>query len=91
MGKLSELPNIGKELEDRLEKVGIRTVQQLRDAGSIRAFQQIHACDPTSCINMLYALEGAIQNIRWHLLDPGIKQELKYFFVKLKTGDCDKE
>jgi DNA transformation protein and related proteins len=87
MGKLSDLPNIGKELVSRLEKIGIETPEQLKDTGTIRAFQQLHAIDPSVCINSLYALEGAIQNIRWHQLEPGVKQELKHFFTMLQLSD----
>ncbi len=87
MGKLSELPNIGKELENRLERIGIKSAQQLKDAGSIRVFQQLHTMDTTACINTLYALEGAIQGIRWHQLESDVKQELKHFFKMLKLSE----
>jgi DNA transformation protein len=86
MGKLSEMPNIGSELEFRLESAGIRTPQQLTEIGSYRAFQLVYALDPTICINMLYALEGAVQNIRWHKLDPIIKSELQQFYRMLKKS-----
>ena len=33
-----------------------------------------------ACINMLYALEGAIQGIRWHGLSRERKEELKEFY-----------
>jgi DNA transformation protein len=84
MGKLSEMPNIGKELEQRLEVVGIETPQQLIATGSCQAFQRVFAHDPTLCINMLYALEGAVQNIRWHKLEPIAKLELQHFYKMLK-------
>ncbi len=86
MGKLSEMPNIGKELEQRLNKIGIKTPEQLKQNGSQRTFQQLHAVDPTVCINMFYALEGAIQNIRWHNLEPDVKQELKHFYSMLNKS-----
>ncbi len=74
---LSELPNIGAELEKRLLKINIRTVKDLKDTGSIGALQKLNAINHPGCINMLYALEGAIQGIRWHALAPEIKSELK--------------
>ena len=36
--------------------------------------------DSGVCINMLFALEGAIQGIRWHDLDKTRKRELNDFF-----------
>lgn len=33
-----------------------------------------------ACINMLYALEGAIQNIRWHKLEKDVEAELLEFY-----------
>jgi DNA transformation protein and related proteins len=85
MGKLSEMPNIGKELERRLEEAGIKTREQLLEHGSIRTFQLLHDLDPTACINELYALEGAVQNIRWHDLDKARKDELHHLFNMLKN------
>ena len=38
-----------------------------------------------ACINMLYALEGAIQGIRWHGLDKQRKQQLKEFYKILNN------
>ncbi|MBX4260419.1 TfoX/Sxy family protein (plasmid) [Clostridium estertheticum] len=32
---------------------------------------------------MLYAIEGAIEGIRWHYLSDDIKQELKVFYKTL--------
>jgi len=83
MGKLCELPNIGKELEKSLEKAGINSVDQLQVVGSCRAFQMLYAIDPAVCINKLFAIEGAIQNIRWHNLDIAKKEELHNFFMLL--------
>ena len=86
MEKLSEMPNIGHELEERLTKVGIFSPSQLIEMGSIKAFQLLHAVDQTSCINMLYALEGAVRNIRWHKLEKSTKQELLTYFKGIKQS-----
>jgi DNA transformation protein len=40
--------------------------------------------DPPACIMRLSALEGAIQGIRWHLLDKETKESLKEFYHKHK-------
>lgn len=86
MEKLSEIPNIGKELEEYLIRVGISTPSLLKEKGSVKAFQLIHAVDHGACINMLYALEGAVQNIRCHKLGENKKKELQFYFKKIKRS-----
>lgn len=83
MVKLSELPNIGKVLEDDLIKAGIKTPADLKKIGSKEAFLRIYENDPTTCLNELCALEGAIHGIRWHNLDEAKKQELRKFHQSL--------
>ncbi|MDP4090879.1 MAG: TfoX/Sxy family protein [Bacillota bacterium] len=79
MDKLSEMPNLGKVLENKLIEVGITTPEQLIQAGSREAFLRIRNIDDSACYNMLCALEGAIQGIRWHNLSSEKKIELKEF------------
>lgn len=81
---LSTLPNIGKTLAEKLKVVGINTPDLLRSTGSEDAFIKLKTVDQEACINMLYALEGAIQGIRWHDLDRKRKSELKDFFDQIK-------
>ncbi len=81
MGELAKLPNIGKVVEEQLNKVGIKTVEQLKEIGSKHSWLKIKEIDASACINRLYALEGAIQGIRWHHLSDEIKSELKEFYT----------
>ena len=80
MSKLSDLPNIGKKLEEQLNKVGIETIEQLKEVGSKQAWLDIKAIDASACINRLCALEGAIEGIRWHNLAEEVKRDLKEFY-----------
>ncbi|WP_407421962.1 TfoX/Sxy family protein [Methanobrevibacter sp.] len=80
MGELSKLPNIGKVVEEQLNEVGINTVDELIDIGSKEAWLKIKEVDDSACINRLMALEGAIQNIRWHDLSTDDKNNLKNFY-----------
>lgn len=78
---LTQLPNIGKSLELKLNKCGIYSPEELRELGSKRTFLMISSLDNSgACINMLYALEGAIQDLRWHYLDDEVKKDLLNFF-----------
>lgn len=83
MANLSELPNIGKVLEQDLIKAGIKTPVELKDVGSKEAFLRIWENDSSVCLSELYALEGAVQGIRWHGLDKAKKIELKKFHQSL--------
>ena len=78
--KLSEMPNIGAALEKKLIEAGINTPEELKKLGSRDAFIKIKFADNTACYNMLCALEGAIQGIRWHNLSDDTKMDLKGFF-----------
>ncbi|MDD3740077.1 MAG: TfoX/Sxy family protein [Bacteroidales bacterium] len=77
---LIDLPNIGKTLAEKLIFAGIESSEQLFSIGSESAFVKLATIDQNTCINQLYALEGAIQGIRWHDLSLKRKQELLEFF-----------
>ena len=72
--------NIGKETEFKLKQAGINSVEELCLVGSEQAFIRLQAIDPGACLNLLYALEGAVEDIRWHDLPKEKKQELLRFF-----------
>lgn len=77
-------PNIGPVLAKKLDEADIHTIDELRMIGSEQAFLWLYALDNTTCINTLFALEGAIRNIRWHLLDKNRREELHVFFKQIK-------
>jgi len=81
--KISDLPNIGKVLEEKLNAVGIKDVSTLKTVGSVEAFKKIQCqVDSGACDCTLFALEGAIQGIRWHELD----KEYRNILVKKARG-----
>lgn len=81
---LSSLPNIGKILAEKLTQIGIHSEKELKSAGAENIFIQIATVHQDACINMLYAIEGAIQGIRWHDLNESRKSELREFFQMVK-------
>ena len=52
----------------------------LIDLGSKESWLKIKEIDQTACLNKLMALEGAIQNIRWHNLSDADKENLREFY-----------
>lgn len=80
MGELSKLPNIGKEVESQLNKVGIFTYEELKNIGAEQAWLKIQEIDVSACIHRLLALEGAIQHTKKTALQQERKEELKDFY-----------
>ncbi|ABX42138.1 TfoX/Sxy family protein [Lachnoclostridium phytofermentans] len=80
MAQLSNLPNIGKEVERQLNEVGIENYEQLKSLGAEAAWLKIQEIDESACIHRLYALEGAILGIKKNLLPNERKSELKGFY-----------
>lgn len=78
--ELTQLPNIGKVVAEKLVQVGITTPEELKAIGTEQAFIRLQTIDETACMSMLQGLEGAIQGIRWHNLPKERKEELKKFF-----------
>lgn len=83
--ELTSLPNIGKVLSVRLKQVNINTIDDLITIGSENAFIRLLTVDQTTCLNELFALEGAIQNIRWHNLDESKKNDLRIIYKTYKS------
>lgn len=80
MGELSQLPNIGKVVEEHLNQVGIVTEEDLRSEGAEQAWLKIQEIDESACMHRLLALEGAIQGVKKTLLPEERKRELKEFY-----------
>jgi len=81
MSELTDMQNIGKELEKQLKQVGVETCEELIQLGSKEVFYRIRLIDQSACINRLYALEGAIQGVNWNYLAQAIKDDLKAFYL----------
>ena len=80
MEDLTQLPNIGPTLAGVLQGIGIQSLDELKEIGSIEAVLQIGVKDTSACYNMLYAIEGAIQAIRWHSIPKAERAQLKAEF-----------
>lgn len=85
MGELSKIINIGKKSEKQLEEVGVQTFEELKNIGSKEVWLKIYDIDSSACYSKLCALEGAIQDIRWHNLSNEDKNKLKKFYNNVKT------
>lgn len=84
MTKLSSLPNIGKEMELKLNSIGIFSAEELQVAGSKNAFIKLKMKFDTICLVHLYCLQGAVDCEKYDRLSPEVKKELKEFADTLK-------
>lgn len=82
--RLSELPNIGKVMEKRLNAVEVYNVDEFMKMGSKEAFTRLRLLEGDTCFSSLCGLEGAIQGVRWHYLSSETKSDLKEFFQSFK-------
>ena len=77
---LLKQPNIGKDTATKLILVGINTIEELQALGVEQAFIRLQTLYPGACINLLYALEGAIEGIQSSKLTDNKKHELLEFY-----------
>lgn len=80
MGELSKLPNIGKVVEEQLNRAGIWTEEGLKAAGAENAWLKIQEFDESACMHRLLALEGAICGVKKSLLPEERKAQLREFY-----------
>lgn len=78
MEKLTDLPNIGAVLAEKLRAAGVETPADLRHLGSVEALRRMRQAsrEDLPCRNMLCALEGAIRGVRWHGIPAAEREEL---------------
>ena len=51
-----------------LAGAGIKSVAQLRRLGSVRAYAKVKATGANASLNLLWALEGALTGLPWHVV-----------------------
>ena len=76
MPALRELLNLGPASEAMLHTAGITGVEQLEELGSIEAYLRVREVRPDASRNSLYALEGALLDVRWDLLPKDLRARL---------------
>lgn len=84
MSKLTELKNIGEGMKEKLNRVEIYTIDELKAIGYKEAFFRLKMYYPNVCLVHLYTLYGAINNIDYNTLPEDVKADLKKFSDELK-------
>ena len=73
---LIELKNLGKTSVQWLNAVGIRTLEQLHEVGSVAAYCKVRDRGFKVSKVLLYALEGALVGAHWNELNGEQKAQL---------------
>jgi TfoX/Sxy family transcriptional regulator of competence genes len=74
---LEHLPNLGPTSARWLRDVGIETYDDLERLGSVQAFLLVDASREGVSLNLLYALEGALREVRWDRLPLEVRDALR--------------
>lgn len=74
--ELLELKNLGAASVNILHAIGINTYDDLKQMGSVEAYRRIKIRGIHVSKVMLYALEGALCDVHWNDLEPGLKVQL---------------
>ncbi len=71
-----KMRNIGPKSAAWLRQVGLRTPEDLHAAGAIDAFMRVRRAGFKPSLNLLYALEGALQDCHWQEIPEARRSEL---------------
>jgi hypothetical protein len=74
---IEELVGIGPKSAGWLRGIGIRTRADLERIGVIDAFRQVRAAGHPASFNLLWALQGALQEIHWTMVPPKVRDDLR--------------
>ena len=69
MSNVSTLPNIGKVIEGKLNKIGIDSAEEFLARDPYMIFEELlRNVDPTLCRCALASIVGASKKEKWHLV-----------------------
>jgi DNA transformation protein len=71
-----KLRNIGPKSAAWLRQVGLRTREDLAAVGTVEAFMRVKRAGFKPTLNLLYAIEGALQDCHWQEIPDTRRSEL---------------
>jgi DNA transformation protein len=81
---LADLPNLGPKSSQWLEDAGISSLQELQRLGPVKAFLAVENLGYAPSLNLLWAIEGALSEMPWELIEPSRKESLKHELEKMR-------
>ncbi len=85
--ELLALKNLGKTSAQWLHASGIHTADDLRRLGAVSAYQAVKTRGFSASRVLLYAIEGALQDINWKDLPNARKLELNKHVTRAERPD----
>jgi DNA transformation protein and related proteins len=76
MSTTVKIRNVGPKSAAWLRQVGIKTDAEVRSLGALESFMKVKRAGFKPSLNLLYALEGAVQDCHWTALSAERKSEL---------------
>ncbi|GAB1406937.1 TfoX/Sxy family protein [Thermomonas brevis] len=76
MSDTGKLRNIGPKSAAWLRQVGLRSLADLQQAGAVGAYMKVRRAGFKPSLNLLYALEGALQDCHWQEIPEARRAEL---------------
>ena len=74
---IENLRNIGTVSAVWLREVGIKTIADFREIGSVRAYQLVSRREPNCSLNLLWALAAGLEDRDWRDISDEEKVQLK--------------
>ena len=65
MASNDKIRNVGPKSAAWLRQVGVRTIEDLRRVGPIEAFMKVKRAGFRPSLNLLYAMQGALDDCHW--------------------------
>ncbi len=76
MASNDKIRNVGPKSAAWLRQVGVRTIDDLRRVGPIEAFMKVKRAGFRPSLNLLYAMQGALDDCHWADLSEEVKASL---------------
>ncbi|TQV68288.1 TfoX/Sxy family protein [Exilibacterium tricleocarpae] len=74
--ELLKLKNLGMASVNILNAVGVHSYEDLQALGAVETYRRIRGRGINASKVMLYALQGALLDVHWNELEPGLKAKL---------------
>lgn len=65
---LSDCPNLGPVSAALLAGVGVHTLEQLRQLGSVAVYARLKRSGVRMSLNLLWAMEGVLTGVHWQVV-----------------------
>jgi len=82
---ISKLKNLGPKSEQWLNAIGVHSRQDLEQMGAVDCYTILKAQGYPVSLNLVYAIEAALQGIHWTKLSTQQKQALKQAIEEQKV------